>query len=270
MYQEHKPCALLRPYVVCYWTRVSRSGRPEHRILPDGCLDIVFELASPRPGRLVGAMTRAHLFPGGGPERWLGVRFRPGGAAPFFSFPLTELTDRSLDLSELWPEAGRLTERLLATSGRAEAVFALEEELLRRLAWASPLERRVMAAVGALEEDPSLRVSALAERVGVTRQHLGRLFSARVGLSPKQFARVVRLRRVLDQLPRGGDISWADLALAAGYYDQAHLALECRALTGLSPTALRGSILPRQQDSSGAESRARTHEGPSPRRGEDR
>jgi AraC-like DNA-binding protein len=74
----------------------------------------------------------------------------------------------------------------------------------------------------------------------VTRQHLARRFSQLVGVSPKTFARVVRLGRVIERvraMPAGGAINWSALALDVGYYDQAHLVDEFRELTGVTPAA---------------------------------
>jgi AraC-like DNA-binding protein len=72
----------------------------------------------------------------------------------------------------------------------------------------------------------------------VTRQHLARRFAQLVGVSPKVFARVVRLRTLMARV-RAMDgtspVNWSALALAAGYYDQAHLADEFRELAGLTP-----------------------------------
>jgi AraC-like DNA-binding protein len=64
-----------------------------------------------------------------------------------------------------------------------------------------------------------------------------------VGVSPKTFARVVRLTRVVERVrsvAAGESINWSALALELGYYDQAHLVDEFRELTGVTPTAWVG------------------------------
>jgi methylphosphotriester-DNA--protein-cysteine methyltransferase len=77
-------------------------------------------------------------------------------------------------------------------------------------------------------------IAPLAREVGLTRQHLARLFDAHVGLSPKLLARVVRLRRLVES-GRAGRRDWAAAALDAGYFDQAHMIGEFRALAGVTP-----------------------------------
>lgn len=64
-YREYFPHPTLRRWVVCYWTyrgRVPRGAEEVHRVLPDACTDILFDLADGGPGhgsQVVGTMTRA-------------------------------------------------------------------------------------------------------------------------------------------------------------------------------------------------------------------
>ena len=82
-------------------------------------------------------------------------------------------------------------------------------------------------------------VEDLATQTGFTRKHLGNLFQQQVGLSPKSLARVHRFRGALALLNRAdGQVPWAELAEACGYYDQSHLINEFRRFTGLSPVEL--------------------------------
>ena len=83
----------------------------------------------------------------------------------------------------------------------------------------------------------ALTVEALADRVGVTRQHLAVQFRQHVGLSPKVFARICRFRRALDLL-RGGPRDLAALAADCGYFDQSHLIRDFRDFADAPPGAL--------------------------------
>ena len=47
----------MRPYVACYWTLRTSSAGP-HRVLPDGCMDLIFDLRRAR-STVIGAMTQA-------------------------------------------------------------------------------------------------------------------------------------------------------------------------------------------------------------------
>jgi len=253
-YREYAPSEKLHPFVACFWTHDPAVGRATsspavHRVLPDGCIDVVLGFSGqadePESAMAVGTMTRALvLAPGAWPECFVGVRFRPGKAAAFLTVPANELTDLRVPLDELWLDAGEVRDALSARAGAVERVRALERVLATRVSpgVVSPQHdvdeaiRRIVDAGG------SLGITRLAPALGVTRQHLARRFSQLVGVSPKTFARVVRLGRVIERaraMPAGGAINWSALALDVGYYDQAHLVDEFRELTGVSPTVWR-------------------------------
>jgi AraC-like DNA-binding protein len=85
-------------------------------------------------------------------------------------------------------------------------------------------------------------VGSLATELGYSRKHLIALFRDQVGIAPKLFARLVRFDRVMSEARSGRSRSWAELALACGYYDQAHLVRDVRHFTGLTPTEARASL----------------------------
>ncbi|WP_404190033.1 helix-turn-helix domain-containing protein [Streptomyces tauricus] len=215
------------------WTRTAVPGDAAP-VLPDGCMDLLWT-----EGRLfvAGPDTRAYVsgsgsdVPGsgaGGARRYAGVRFFPGSAPSCLGVPAHELRDRRVDLAELW-DAGqvrRLTERVDAA---ADPAAALEAVAVRRAADAEPPDPRLRAVVAALSTGWS--VASTAERVGWSERQLHRRALAAFGYGPKTLGRVLRLQRAL-ALARGG-VGAAEVAVVAGYADQAHLARDVRELAGV-------------------------------------
>jgi AraC-like DNA-binding protein len=217
------------------------------RVLPDGCIDIVLAFGEETTGvpesiQAVGTMTRPLVIAGTSEASLVGVRFRPARATAFLRLPASELTDLRVPLDDLWSDGAAVREAFATTSGPEARVAALERVLLARLEHGTAAEhrdvdeavRRIIAAGG------SLGITRLAPALGVTRQHLARRFADFVGVSPKVFARIVRMQRLIEAARasvNGHDPNWAALALAGGYYDQAHLVDEFRELTGLTPAA---------------------------------
>src|SRR4051812_26830866 len=97
-YTEIAPPADLAPYVDRLWLRSAR-GAGAHRVLPDGCVDVIVHVDQ-GVAELVGTMTRAIEVPDGHGEL-VSVRFKPGTAAAISGCSLAELTDRSVDVVEL-------------------------------------------------------------------------------------------------------------------------------------------------------------------------
>lgn len=237
-YREYDPTPALRPYVACYWTSTAPAASASHRVLPDGCIDILFDLSGDKysDATVIGTMTRPLLFETSGPVEMVAARFRPGGAVPFLRLSAHEITDSHAQLTDVW-QTDHLAERIREEVDNPRRVRQLESALLARLADSGELDPRIQAAVSCLEE-PGRSVEGAAATVDVSRQHLGRLFRRHVGVSPKQFARVSRMQRLRARVRCLTRPDWPALALHAGYYDQAHMIAECRALTGVTPTEL--------------------------------
>src|ERR1700694_1724652 len=112
-YREYRPSARLAKFVECFWTHET-VGKTVHRVLPDGCADLLFmrTCAGSQELIVVGTMTRARLFdlP---TAKFIGVRFRPGTSSLFVPVPGPELVDRRIPLREIWgPKANQLHEQL--------------------------------------------------------------------------------------------------------------------------------------------------------------
>jgi methylphosphotriester-DNA--protein-cysteine methyltransferase len=171
------------------------------------------------------------------------ARFRPGGAQRFFAMPLHHLFGATVSLHDVMPrdEVERVHEQVRAATTDAARVHALEALLLARL-HVGPVDRMVRAAVDAIAQAPSdVRVGELARALGLSRDRLEKRFRAAVGATPKELARVFRLRAAIDAHAPG--VPLAQLALEAGFADQAHFARETRAMTGMAPGALFRSPL---------------------------
>jgi AraC-like DNA-binding protein len=244
VYRELLPPDRLRPWVQCFWSQeTSPAAGSVHRVLPDGCIDILFETAAggARELYVVGMMTRPLLVARTEAASFTGVRFKPGAAAAFFREPLHRLTDARIDLQELWPRTGPLHERLSSALAARDRAGLLAAELEQRLGEASIRGHAGCSfAVRQLTSEPDTGVGDLCTRLGVSRQALARSFREHVGVSPKTLSRVLRLQRALRLLarpPGDGPPRWVDVALDAGYYDQSHLIADFRDLVGLTPSA---------------------------------
>lgn len=247
-YREYLPSRELAPYVSCYWSRRASPGIAT-RVLPDGAVDFLFDVGPGAPrADVVGTMTRALLAPA--LSDYVAVRFRPAGMRAFLAHPVEELTDRRVELKALLPEAPEWLERIGSERSSIARVRRLDRLLLGALSASRAPDPRVLAGVARLERSGgTLDVASLGSALGLSRQHLTRLFEREVGVSVKTFSRVLRMQSVVARLERARRRpDWAGIALDAGYCDQAHLVNDFRALTGLTPDRFfRSSISPRPE-----------------------
>jgi AraC-like DNA-binding protein len=208
VYREYAPRADLKAYVVCTWTLDIRAGRRPHRqnILPDGCSDIIW-MGEARP-IVVGPMTRPALSTVTDAMTITGVRFRPEAAAAMLGVPANELTDRKIDLDELWRRhvVDAASERLWtqrSADGRINAVQSLihsriESSIALRRNEADALpDPIVQQAIARLAAYRPGGIGEVARQASISERQLRRRFLTAAGYSPKLFQRVVRFQRLL-------------------------------------------------------------------------
>ncbi len=253
-YREHLPGRDLRKDVRCFWTSRHAGLGWTHQVVPDGCMDVVVDVGRARAW-LVGAMSVAQPFTLEADAEFVGVRFHPGGAAPFLGrLAASDLIDQRVDLGELWNRDAveRLCSDVAGHGRETDWVAGLEDALSKRRRLSSAMARTVppwFRKAAALLEGTAghQRITPLGSRFGVSRQHLTRVFREQTGLGPKQFARIFQLRRSLAEARRrqaaGREILWCDLALEYGYCDQSHLIGACRELNGLSPVQYLSTLV---------------------------
>ena len=221
------------------------SDAPErYRRLPDGETELLVRFDGRKTSAaVVGTRTGVFEKLADAPGGTLLVRFRAAGAYPFFGRAQSQLTDQYVLLSELWPLERRA--QLEAADGAdavVRATLATMQAALRRAdaydPWSARAARR---AVRLIAEAPVLpRIPQLAATLGVSERQLRRGFDHAIGLSPKQYLRVVRFRRALRAARSAARPDWAAIAELTGYFDQAHLIGEFRELSGVTPSALVG------------------------------
>ena len=230
------PPPALAAVVDAFWQHDGEEQRL--RILPDGCMDFIFDLER-GTARLIGAMTEAALIHVPRGTRSLGVRFLPGAAAPYLTDPSSAFTDGGAPLDELsHTRRFRLAERVAEARNHIERRRLLAEFLLDNGARLRAPDPRVRRAATALRTQAGPGgVRSVARALGVGERQLERLFAAHVGIGPKAFARVARFERALG-LMDGPLRGQATLAAAAGYSDESHLIREFRALAHATPAEL--------------------------------
>lgn len=209
------------------WIRPVGPAATTTRILPDGCLDVIWD-----GSRLVvagpDATGRQHLSPAG--TTYAGLRLSGGAGPALVGVPADELRDRTVDLDELWPAAEA---RVLAEQVAAGPVAALERWAVQRAGARStdPLGPRVLAMATA-----GAPVGVMSDLLGLSSRQLHRRCLALFGYGPRRLTRVQRMSRVLEQSRSG--VPLAQAAVTCGYADQAHLSREVRELAGTTPTIL--------------------------------
>jgi AraC-like DNA-binding protein len=166
------------------------------------------------------------------------MRFQPGGFHALFGIPMGALVNEGVPAGDvIGKAASALRDAVMSAHDFDARVAAAQCWIAQRLTVVPPVDPVARMAAALLRSGGRLRIQALAQRAGLSDRQFTRRFETQVGLTPKLFARTVRLNAVLDAKARSPGTGWTDLVYRAGYADQAHLVRDCRALAGTAPRA---------------------------------
>ena len=255
MQLAHHPPGPLAAYIEKIWYCDGYQGvHRRNLVLPNGRFQLVISLAEGplrAPGGPAGELgeialslilgIRSHfsLIDTATLKSAMGVLFWPAGARAFFDEPADSFYNENVPLDLIWGStASELRDHLREASSAAEKFHVLETALLERVNKRLELHAGVLYALGRFARVPHIRsVLDVAREAGLSRRRFAQLFREQVGLTPKLYCRLHRFQHVVRQISQDVPVDWADLALAGGYCDQAHLANEFRHFSGMSPTA---------------------------------
>lgn len=258
-YRTYKPQADLSALVKCHWTLevpAEMSGTRQ-RILPDGCIDMIFLLGDdirrilPGGGHVLqpramvlGQITEAFDVEPQGHVNSFAVRFHPHGFSNFVPTSISELANMETPLEAVLGKsvADALTLEVIQAAGTEERIRIVETFLLEKLNDRSTMDQLIDRTVEAiLASKGSARIGAIVQDDRAERRKLERMFRDRVGVSPKQLSKVIRLQAALKLMLDGPQEKLTSIAYDSAYYDQAHFIKDFKEFTGVSPKQFMGS-----------------------------
>jgi AraC-like DNA-binding protein len=148
----------------------------------------------------------------------VGVSFHPTVAQALFGYTAEELAGRHIPLEDLWSRlaVAELREHLHEAPTREAQIDILKRAIAKRL----PRLRGIHPAVAAALERfrVTSNIAAVVRDTGYSHRTVAEQFRRTMGIGPKAYLRVARMRRLLGRI---GHAPWSDLAADAGFSDQA-------------------------------------------------
>ena len=239
------PTNVLRPFIKSFMIIESDEGMV-NRILPDTSIIMAFrykgktyseaEGRMPLPASAVLGLTKSTRLVNYAKETaMLLVVFNEGGLPAFSGVPLHELFGLHISLDDFIHRhkvdtvAGQLAE----AQHHAQQIAIVEQFLLSELhkPRTDPLIDCAVRKIKLTNGD--IRIRDLAASLSISQDAFEKRFNRAIGASPKQFAKIVRLRNVINTYPQARNLT--DAALRAGYFDQSHFIKDFEAFTGKTP-----------------------------------
>ena len=233
------------PFIYCYWElkTVAPLSQPFcYRVVSDGCIDILFELATPQQSFITGFSREYVAFELPQAFHYVGIRFLPSMFPQMYGVSAAELTNRFEALVDVAP----VTSAFIADhfSGQEDgpqlkAFFdAHFLSLLPRRALNT--DARFYGALSMLMEGQGNLKLGTDLDLGISQRQLRRLFQFYIGDNLKTFQKVVRFQALIRAKPSLQSLRENRLYFDLGYYDQAHFIKEFKTLYGLTPKEALG------------------------------
>lgn len=251
-YRECRPPPEVRHLVLSFWEFAVRGGARKspvmHEIFPDGCISLVYrrnDALNIRGFSVSELNPRSIVFPVFNGDIFWGARLSPASCAG-----LLGCDPAAVKIHQCKPADGEFGILDNALFGQLRECGTLEEWIVpfsARLAefgaGRQDVDQKILEAVSMIEErSGEVRISELAEHLGLSVRQFERRFKRSAGLSPKQYARARRFRAAAAALAAGEKVNWADRAAEMGFADQAHLTHEFSSLSGRSPKSFAAKV----------------------------
>ncbi|MDL2231302.1 helix-turn-helix domain-containing protein [Porphyromonadaceae bacterium OttesenSCG-928-L07] len=243
MYKEYPPDLRLQHLIETYWVADGViENSVAQRVLPDGCVDIIFDFGSnnlTELPKLVGTMTSLlEISYQPGLVQMMGIRFAPVGITAFTRIPVSGITNQNIEL----PLAETLFdknfyERLPDMECMQERIAYINTYFLARMHKLYQPDRQISHAVSLIQSNNGhLSVCKIAGEVCLSERQFERKFKTSIGISPKAFSNIMRFRSVLRYMEAHPDKSMYEIAIAYGYHDHSHMNKEFQRLGSISPS----------------------------------
>jgi AraC-like DNA-binding protein len=257
IFQVHQPVFPLGNFIdhLIYF----EGFNPAHsldRFLPDGNTELIIDLTEiPQnihdnntlevvqtcsKAWVSGVRTRPITIPSGKGGRLMIIAFKKGAAHPFYPFPMTELMN-SVVMADLvfGKSILDLRENLLYARSTQEMFHLVEVFLFRKAGdnlYKNTSFNCIKYAITSIISQPTiLNFHSLSDQIGYSQKHFIDLFKGQVGLSPKQYLKIMRFQKAIQEIEANHSINWSNLAAETGFYDQAHFINDFKNFSGFTP-----------------------------------
>lgn len=250
------PDVLLCPYIKMYFWGRDPDAPHVQRIVPNGEMGLCFYRSGPvsyvsvngiavrHRSCVMGQNLTYHDIVSEGNVEITGVHFTALGASVLLNSSVYGYRGRIVEISDTCDkELIALDEQINMAEGYEACFRLMDAFFLKRLCSKDidvlNLRRLARAILYGQRHVSDIRVSDIASEACLSPRHFGRVFSDTVGMSPKDYMRLMRYRKTLTELKSAkGKEPLSMVAWRNGYYDFSHLTHDFSKISGYTPSSL--------------------------------
>jgi len=250
LYKKLLPSVYLRSLIDCYWVIEDDSKEiVQQKIIPDGFPEIIFHYGEVyrinitgewvvQPNMLFSGQIKNHfLLENTGSSGMIGIKLKPTAASQCFGINMHSFTDRVVELGIVVNDQfDSISDKLVSNIPYQQKIDTLNtffEGIKLESSENTDLVDQALALI--FESNGLMSIADLQDKTGINERKLERLFAKHVGLSPKFYSRIIRFNYIFRKV-ENTRMSWSELALIAGFYDQSHFIKNFTEFTGEEPS----------------------------------
>lgn len=253
-YQKFKPTFALEPFVECYYSWSSEGVSIADLNVespPNGYCSMVFNMGDGYflQNKKFERLQVPPCFVGGqsiytyklflnGIIHMCGIVFKPAALTTLFKLPTFQYTEERISLYSVFDKqlVDTIYQNLKNAADANAQVKTLEEFLLTHIAKNKPHPDHIdTVANKIIASNGMMTVTEMMKDVFTSRRNFERQFFKKVGLSPKYYARIVRMSYLMNAIAGKKEVEWKKLFLTLEYYDQSHFIKDFLEFTGRTP-----------------------------------
>lgn len=251
------PATGLTKFIKCYYyLEHSDGGAISDTFFADGCIEAVFSLGwdfykedtKEDWAKIIGQIIKPRHLNIIGRGQSFGIWFYPHTFSYFSNIQMFELNDRVLPWGTLFPDSfAEFVGNCLHERQFDRLTKGVDDFLLKRISRykEKAMDRLTEPAIQYLYEHKGCAdLNHLSSSLNVSQRYLQKAFLTRIGISQKQFVRVLRFQQSLQRLSRGEVPSLSAVAYESDFYDQSHFVREFKTFTGFLPSQFKANQLP--------------------------
>jgi AraC-like DNA-binding protein len=247
------PSKTLAPYIKRYWAIENVLDKDEicvQRIIPTGLPELLLYF-TPRPKiltdnkplsdnvALYGHQNDFYDMELTGDLSVFSIVFEPQGLMQFFNFPLNEICNRNISLKDINGQSGRDLEEKMNEAVTFQQRVSIVETYLFNLLKNNFVDfefRRINHIVQLIKQAyGNINVNQMVSEACLSRKQFERIFAEHIGISPKQYLKIIRFQSVLFQKQQSNNLNMTELSYEIGYFDQSYFINDFKSSCGLTP-----------------------------------
>jgi AraC-like DNA-binding protein len=252
-FQFLQPSIYLRNYVkhYCFMESEACEQNVSERVIPTESIQLMFHYRQPfvvlkedkivscQPQSIISGLSNSFsdvsTF---GAAGVVFVAFQPVGACHFFRFPLSEIENQSLDMKDIFSkEIKEVEEKLYCKTNFEERAKVIDSFLLKKMSVVKQHDYLLLQkGVKIIKQNRGqMNTAALSTQLFATSKSLERKFSAFLGMTPKQYFKLIRFQATIEDMTLRKGIPLTDFAYSNGYSDQSHFIRDFKTFSGFTP-----------------------------------